>query len=208
MGRLSAVATNGKRGVRGQSQVSPETIHREAIRLFGEKSYPVIGMRDLSEAVGILPGSLYAHISSKEELLLSIVESGIRNYLDEIAPVVESDQPADVRFREAVRAHMRVLAASQEQTKVTFQQWGYLGPDNRKRVLKLRQEYENLFLKIAKDGVAEGVFRPLPHIKAALLTMIGGLSIATDWYSPSKSESPEAIADALADLFLEGLRVR
>ena len=124
------------------------------------------------------------------------------------APVAESDEPADVRFRNAVRAHMRVLAASQEQTKVTFQQWGYLGAENRKRVLKLRQEYENLFLQIARDGIAEGVLRPVPHLKAALLTMIGGLSTATDWYSPSKADSPEAIADALADLFLEGLLVR
>ena len=203
-----AAPGSGRRSTRGSTQVSLETIYREAVRLFGEKSYPVIGMRDLSEAVGILPGSLYAHINSKEELLLGIVESGISNYLEAIAPVVASDEPADVRFRKAIRAHMRVLAATQEETKVTFQQWRYLGPDNQKRVVKLRKEYEDLFLRIATEGVAEGLFVSVPHLKARLLTMIGGLSTATDWYSPSKSETPEAIADALSELFLQGLLVR
>jgi AcrR family transcriptional regulator len=32
-------------------------------------------MRDIAQAVGILPGSLYAHIDSKENLLIEIVQN-------------------------------------------------------------------------------------------------------------------------------------
>jgi AcrR family transcriptional regulator len=198
---------SGRGGRRPGVAVSVEQLQREAIRLFGEKSYHVIGVRDIGEAVGILPGSVYAHIKSKEDLLLGIVETGIRNYLDAIEPVATTDEPADVRLRNAIRAHMRVLAGSLEQTKVTFQQWQYLGAANRKKVLKLRQDYENLFMQIVQDGISDGTFRQLPHLKAALLTMIGGLSTATDWYSPAKSDAPEEIADAIADFFLGGFGV-
>ena len=69
--------------------VTPDIIKDVAIRLFSERGYPVIGMRDLSEAVGILPGSLYAHIESKEKLLLDIVTSGVQNFTEVIAPIVE-----------------------------------------------------------------------------------------------------------------------
>jgi AcrR family transcriptional regulator len=194
-----------KRGrVRGVP-VSLESIQREAVSLFGEKSYPLTGMRDLSERVGILPGSLYAHISSKEELLLRIVESGIRNYTEAVAPFADAEGPADERLRGALRAHMRVLAATREQTLVTFQQWRYLGEDNRALVVQRRQEFEDLFTRILADGIASGVFRPVPHRRVAVLGIIGALNMATDWFSSTGSLSSDEIADALADNFLRGL---
>jgi AcrR family transcriptional regulator len=189
----------------GAAPVSAEVIRREAIRLFGERTYPVIGMRDLSEAVGILPGSLYAHITSKEALLMSIVEEGIGNYLNAIAPAAAGVGSADERLRAALRAHMTVLSRTREQTRVTFEQWGYLGADNRQRVLALRQEYLEVFMLILKDGMDEGLFRQLAHPRIAILSIIGSLNSATEWFVPDGPDSPDDIADALADNALHGL---
>ena len=192
-------------GGTGTRPLVPDVIVREAIRLFGEKSYPVVGMRDLSKAVGVQPGSLYAHISSKEALLMLIVEQGITNYIEAISEAVATDEPADVRLREAIRAHMRVLAGTVEQTKVTFGQWHYLGPENKAHVVTLRQQYEDLFLSIAQEGISSGTLRPVPHLKATLLGIIGGLNFAAEWYSPTKSDTPEGLADAITDVLLNGL---
>lgn len=188
--------------------VTLEVIQREAVRLFGEKGYPMTGMRDLSERVGILPGSLYAHISSKEDLLLRIVESGVRNYSEAIAPHATAAGAADERLRSAVHAHMTVLAATREQTRVTFQQWRYLGEENRAVVIQWRQEFEDLFSRILTDGIASGLFSPTPHPRIVVLGIIGALNMATDWYSPEGPLSPADIADALADSFLHGLTTR
>ena len=199
------MATSGTKRTKGGVPVSFQVIEREAIRLFGEKGYPVIGMRDLSESVGILPGSLYAHISSKEDLLLRIVDAGIRNYTDAVAPFAESPGPADERLRGALRAHLRVLAATGEQTRVTFQQWRYLGEENRALVVKRRQEFEDLFTRIVRDGIQSGLFRPVPHLRVTVLGIIGALNMATDWFSPDGPSGHQEIADALADTFLGGL---
>lgn len=178
---------------------------REAIRMFGDKTYPMVGMRELSEAVGILPGSLYSHISSKEALLMRIVEEGITHYIDAISAAIATADPADVRLRFAIRAHLRVLAETAEQTRVAFDQWHYLGPENQAQVVALRQTYQDLFLGIVQDGIRDGAIRPVPHLKATVLSMIGGLNFAAEWYSPSKSLVPDEIADALTDAFLHGL---
>jgi len=201
---VAASANGSAPGASNRSAV-PEVIVRESIRLFAEHSYPVVGMRDLSKAVGLQPGSLYAHISSKEDLLMLIVEEGITNYIDAISVAIDTDEPADVRLRAAIRAHMRVLADTVEQTKVTFNQWRYLAPENRARVVGLRQQYEDLFLKVAQQGIKDGELRQVPHLKASLLSVIGGLNFAAEWYSPEKPETPEALGDAIADLLLDGL---
>jgi AcrR family transcriptional regulator len=203
-----ATRASSRRSARGSTPaVSAELIHREAIRLFGEKGYPVVGMRDLSEAVGILPGSLYTHIRSKEELLLEIVTVGIGNYVSAIAPIATAEAPAAERLRDSIKAHLHVLARTLEQTRVTFDQWVYLSPKNRERVVRLRQEYEDLFIRILQDGIKEGTFRPVPHRKVVVLSIIGALNSATEWYSPTGTSTADEIADALADHALNGVTV-
>lgn len=189
---------------RGET-VSRERIREAAIRLYGERGYPVIGMRDLSEAVGILPGSLYAHISSKEDLLLDIVVSGITAFIDAIQPIVDSDLPADEKMRQAIRAHIKVLAQQIEQTRVTFHQWQYLSAENRVKALEVRQKFENLFLQIIDEGVASKVFRDSGHRRLPVLMIAGILGSATEWYRPDGVRTPEEMADAIADYILFGL---
>lgn len=186
--------------------VSAEVIEKEAVRLFGERSYPVVGMRDIGDAVGLLPGSLYVHISSKEDLLLRIVERGISNYLDRIEPIAESAEPAPHRMRTAVRAHMEVLAASLEQTRVAFDQWTYLSDGNREQVVELRRRYEAAFTRIVRDGMDAGDFRAVRSPRIAVLATIGMLNAAAQWYSPGGPMPPEEIGDALADHVLLGLQ--
>lgn len=188
--------------------MSVEQIRQEAIRLFGEKTYPAVGMRDISNAVGLLPGSLYVHISSKEEILLAIVEQGIHNYLDAMTPIVESDLPASVRLREAIKAHMRVLASTREQTRVTFNQWTYLSDGNQQTVVELRRQYEDLFNRLLDDGVKSGEFRPPRHQHISVLAIIGMLNSATEWFSPTGALSADEIGEVLASGALLGLQQR
>ena len=51
---------------------------REAARLFAEKGYHGTSMGDLAEAMGVHKGSLYAHISSKQDLLYDTMREGGR----------------------------------------------------------------------------------------------------------------------------------
>lgn len=186
--------------------VSAERIEQAAVRLFGEKTYPVVGMRDISEAVGILPGSLYVHIRRKEDILLRIVERGIQNYLDVIAAAIEAGVSAPDRLRRAIVAYMRVLADTLPQTRVAFHQWTYLSPPGQQRVIELRRQYENLFSAIVADGIAREEFRPVQNRRIAVLAIIGMLNSATEWFSPDGDLSAEDVGQLLADSALAGLR--
>ena len=175
-----------------------------ATRLFGERGYPATSMRDISDAIGILPGSLYAHISSKEDLLLQIVTSGIDKYLEAIAPVATSKEPAPDRLRAAIRAHVRVAAENGEQTLVAFQQWKYLSDEKREVVVAKRAEYGDHFRRIVEDGVKKKQFR-ITEPRLAVLGIVGLLNWVPEWFSPAGPKSVDEVADALADLVLSGV---
>lgn len=186
-------------------KVSAVEIRAAALALFSERTFPVIGMRDISDAVGLLPGSLYAHISSKEELLLDIVVEGIRNYLHELRPVLEASEPAPDRMRGVIKAHIKVLAKTLQQTRVAFHQWQYLGEEARQQVVELRGEYEDIFLQIYRDGVAEGTFRRARNERVAILAVIGMLTSVAEWYSPEGKLAADDLGEALADAAVQGL---
>ena len=53
-----------------------EEIVKTAAKLFKEKGYSAVTMRDLATAMGIKAASLYNHINSKQEILKEMREIG------------------------------------------------------------------------------------------------------------------------------------
>lgn len=188
------------------SSVSIETIEREATRLFGERTYPVVGMRDIGDAVGLLPGSLYVHISSKDALLRRIVERGIQSFLDVIEPIAQDSAPASDRIRRALHAFAETLDATHAQARIAFYQWTYLSGENYDYVADMRRRYEQLFVDMVKQGIAAGEFRPTTHVRVAVHMMLGTVHSLCHWYSPGGELSVDEVAATLADVVLNGLQ--
>lgn len=180
-----------------------EFILDAATRLFSEKGYAGTTMRDIAKAVGVLPGSLYAHIEAKEVLLLEIVESGIDRYLMAADGLDDMAGPGD-RLRAAVRSHVDVVAESPQRALVVFHQWRFLSGPNRARIVDKRGRYEQIFTGLIDDGVEAGVFSERLDRRVAVRGILGALNWTAEWYRPNGPASAEVVADRLADAFLWG----
>jgi TetR/AcrR family transcriptional regulator, cholesterol catabolism regulator len=184
---------------------SAERILEAATRLFGERGYPSTSMRDIGDAVGLLAGSLYSHISSKEAVLLQIVETGLDRYLAAVLPIADSDAPSDVRMRQAVKAHVELVAHHVEESLVALHQWKFLSGENRGRIEAKRHTGSDAFGRILAEGIESGIFKPVPNRDIAVAGILGTLNGVPEWYSPKGPATPEEIGDQLADLLLGGL---
>ena len=162
-------------------------------------------MRDIGDAVGLLAGSLYSHISSKEAVLFKIVDTGLDRYLAALLPIVESDAPADVRMRQAVKAHVELVANHVEESLVALRQWKFLSGDNRQRIEAKRHAGSDAFSRILADGIESGVFKPVANRDITVAGILGALNWVPEWYSPKGPATPEEIGEQLADLLLGGL---
>jgi TetR/AcrR family transcriptional regulator, cholesterol catabolism regulator len=183
-----------------------EVIVEAAVKLFGKQGYTGTTMRDIAKAVGILPGSLYAHINSKETLLDEIVESGIESFL-----AIESSLPsgtsasAEERLRAAIKAHVAIATGSPERSLVVFHQWRYLDEPNLSRALNKRRRYQQIFRKLVDEGMASGVFSTSLDPRIAVFAILGALNWTPEWYSPTGRAKAAEIGERLADTLLGGL---
>lgn len=182
-----------------------ESILRAATTLFGERGFPATSMRDIAREVGMLAGSLYAHIDGKETLLLEIIEQGISEYIDGASQSLAGTAGSEARLRAMIRSHLDVVARGPRTTKIVFHQWRYLGEENRALVRKRRDEYEDLFVQVMQTGVDDGTFAADLEVRTAVRSILGSLNWTPEWLKPEGADSLDVVAQRLADTLVLGL---
>ena len=74
-----------------------------AAKLFKEKGYHATTIQDVADEVGMLKGSLYYHIKSKEELLYLVTKEPIRELIERQKRLMESDLSPQQKIVEFIR---------------------------------------------------------------------------------------------------------
>jgi TetR/AcrR family transcriptional regulator, cholesterol catabolism regulator len=184
-----------------------EAIMDAAMHQFGKQGYTGTSMRDIAGAVGVLPGSLYAHIASKEALLVEIVDDGINRFLAAVRPHIASNASPTDKMRAMIIAHVEVVADNPERSLVVFHQWRFLGEGNIQAAIGKRRDYEQAFIGVIEEGMRTGTFRADLNLRIAVLTILGALNWSPEWLSPEGKLSPEAVGGLIADTLLTGVRV-
>ncbi|MCB2050927.1 MAG: TetR family transcriptional regulator [Novosphingobium sp.] len=182
-----------------------QAILNAAIRLFGKQGYTGTSMRDIANEVGVLPGSLYAHIQSKEALLVEIVADGIGRFLGAIRSHVDAGATSKERLRRMIIAHLEVVADNPERSLVVFHQWRFLSEANLPEAIERRRAYEKAFIDVIQAGVDAGEFRARLDKRLAVFTILGALNWAPEWYSPQGKLGPREIGETIADTLISGI---
>lgn len=174
-------------------------------QLFRRKGYHGASMADIGKAVGLEKGSLYSHISSKQEVLRELVERGAARFMDGLAPVLASRDPAPARLRQALRAHLRVVAEDPDLAAVFLQEWRQLEGEALARIGRLRDEYEAGWRGIIADGVRDGSLRADLDARYAALLLLSAANWAYQWYDPHGPLGADEVADRFAEVALRGM---
>lgn len=186
------------------SDTRKEQIYRAASMLFSERGYRSTSVRDIARELDLRGGSLYAHISSKEDVLWEIIARVAGSFYAAVRPVAESDGPAGARLRRMIHAHVGVVVNELARAAVFFQDWRHLSEPRKREVLALRDGYEALFRDVIVEGMASGEFAGRDPRLASIfvLTALNGIP---GWFRPNGERTPDDIAEELANLMLDGL---
>jgi len=174
-----------------------------AARLFSERGYHGTSMRHLGEAMGVLRGSLYAHIGSKQELF-DVVDHGADRFLERGEQATTLDGDAAERLEAFLVWHVETAIEHLEAATVFLSEWRYLDDDLRAIIRAKRDRYEAMARGIIADGIREGVFREDVDVyMAARLALSAGNWVYT-WYRPGGGLTPTEIGEVFADMLVRG----
>lgn len=191
-----------------------EVSRRQAIEdvasdLFRERGYAATSIRDIARALSVQGASLYAHVTSKEDVLWAIVDRAATRF-ERAAAVAEAEaaerRPGDPAEALAalVRSHIGVLTEHVAETGVFVHEWRALGPDRRAAILARRDAYQARFRRRIDDGISIGAFAMTdPSIAAS--TILSAINGVATWYDPRGRLPAGRIEDHLVDLSLRML---
>ncbi|MFL5680398.1 MAG: TetR/AcrR family transcriptional regulator [Chloroflexota bacterium] len=181
-------------------------IEDAASALFHERGYAATSVRDIAAALDIRGASLYAHVTSKEDVLFTLVDRAASAFEAAAAAAVDATRGRDAatRLSALVRAHIGVIASDPELASVFVSEWRHLGGERRAAILARRDAYERLFRDVIVDGMASGELASTDPALAAtfVLTALNGLA---GWYRGDGRLSRDRIADHYADLAVRSL---
>jgi AcrR family transcriptional regulator len=175
-----------------------------AARVFREKGYDGATLRDIAQEAGLLPGSLYYHIRSKEALLRLIVEQPIRELHAQLEAIVVSEASPVHKLALALAAQLRAFDTHYPYLFVHIHnvlRVDTMHPDLQKRA----KRYEECWQQILSQGVKVGEFPPDLDVKVTAFAVIGMCNWMYRWYRRDGRLSIEEIIQQFSRLVLAGL---
>ena len=93
-----------------KTETRKDEIIKTAAKLFKEKGYSAVTMRDLASAMGMKAASLYNHIKSKQEILKEIIISLAEEFTHGLELIQKSDISSIQKIEEVVKLHVNITS--------------------------------------------------------------------------------------------------
>ena len=184
-----------------------EDILVAAAQVFSQKGYHATSMQDIAEAVNLQKGSLYHHVSSKQEILFDILDRALDLLIERLSGVLHRPGPPDEKLRRAIRVYLETLADHADLSAVLLLEHRSLEPDLHTRHVPRRDRFESMWRELIREGKDAGIFSCMSPSLAAR-ALLGVMNWTITWYRPDGPLTAAEIAEQFADLFLNGLLSR
>jgi AcrR family transcriptional regulator len=178
-----------------------------AAQIISQKGYHAASMQDIAQAVNLQKASLYYHISSKQEILLALLDRALDLLIEHIQAVISQPLPPEEKLRNAIDAYLQAMLDHRDLAAVLLLEHRSLQPEMRSKHIPRRDRFERLWRDLILEGVQQSVFACKDPAMASR-SLLGVLNWTITWYRPDGKSTPEQIGKQYGDLFLKGLLVR
>ena len=186
-----------------------DLILRAATKVFAQNGYFQSQVADVARVAGVAAGTVYLYFKSKDDLLVSIFERSMNDVLAEGRAAIENVADPAARLSKLAHLHLERLGRDKD-LAVVFQVELRQSVKFMERFSEtFLQDYFKLIRLAIADGQQSGAFRKDISATTATKIFFGALDeMATNWVLSRRKYDLNAEADAVVDLFINGVRRR
>lgn len=189
----------------GNGQFARNRVYEVAAEVFHRKGYDSTSMSDVATAAGLTKAGLYHHVSSKESLLYTVLDSGLdltESYV--MKPLEGLSDPLE-RLKAMIELHLR-LVLEERNLEVTglLHECKTLASGDRARINRRKKEYVKMSTRLISDVLKKYKIVDI-DAKIAAFALLGMLNWTYQWYKASGSNSRDEIVKNFQRIFLQGI---
>lgn len=176
-----------------------------AAQVFYEKGYDAASTQDIAEVVGILKGSLYYYVESKEDFLFEVIKEANDMALAVLEQVQAAEGGPAEKLVALIRGHLNYYFANRTKATVFFRELNSLSPDRRKELHEVGHVYRVFVARLITEGQRQGVINPNVDPRVAAVAMIEMLNSVSRWYDPTGPATMDHIIDQYLAMLMSGM---
>lgn len=179
-------------------------IVNSAAKLFKEKGYSAVTMRDIAQDLDIKAASLYNHIKSKQEILVLIVVEIAEEFTNKMNEIVNSNSTSIQKLEKVIQVHIEITIRNPEALACLNNDWMHLTDKELTYFIKMREDYEENFRNIVKSGIASNEIKNLNQ-EVIVFSMLSTLRTLYLWYGKKKGFTEISLKRDLSQVLLNGI---
>ncbi len=186
-----------------------EAILRAAIKVFARKGYFNSKVADIAGEAHIADGTVYLYFKSKEDILHSIFDRMMSEFISEGKKEIAKIKEADKKIKRIAELHLEKLGADRD-LAIVFQ------VQLRGSIKFMREfsaagfaEYLDLIKKAFEEGQKQKVFRKDMNATVCSKILFGALDeMVTNWILSKKKYELAPLADEVLKIFFGGVEIQ
>ncbi len=181
-----------------------EEIVGTASQLFKEKGYSAVSVRDIAQAMGMKAASLYNHIESKQEILSILVLDLAREFTSGMNKILILDNSPLQKIEKVIELHIDITVNQSEALAALNNDWMHLEQEDLEDFVQMREDYEENFRKIIKEGIRVGQIQPR-HPEVILFSILSTLRTLYLWYQKRGKLDVNVLKKDMVAVMLRGI---
>ncbi len=191
--------------ITGKNGSKKNVIIRKASALFREKGFSATSMRDIAESIGVEAPSLYNHIESKNEILISICFSIARLFTDFLKEVEYSSASNLSKIESIIRFHISIMIDEFESVYISNHEWKHLPEPHLGEFKNQRRNYRLRLAAILQKGIDKKEIRPV-NANVSVHTILSAINGIEDWQKSGRKVDAKLIEKNIIQILIEGLK--
>jgi TetR/AcrR family fatty acid metabolism transcriptional regulator len=184
----------------------PQQIIEAAVRVFARKGYYNSRVSDIAREAGIAAGTIYLYFKTKDDILVTVFRDKMADFVDTVRKAIAVEPDAARKVRRLVSLHFRILEENPDLAEVVQVELRQGQKFFRGASSQEIGAYFALIGSVLEEGVAEGRFRSGLPVKVATKMLFGAMDqVATSWVLGRRGYQLVDTADAVAEIFLQGV---
>jgi TetR/AcrR family fatty acid metabolism transcriptional regulator len=183
-----------------------EAILRAAIKVFARNGYFNSKVSDIASEAGIADGTVYLYFKSKEEVLHSVFDRLMEQFIGDGMREIAEIPAADKRLRRIAELHLEKLGADRDLAIVV--QVELRGSTKFMEEFSATgfAQYLDIIRQAIVEGQSQGVFRKELNATVCAKIFYGALDeMATNWILSKRDYQLAPLADTIMDIFFGGI---
>ncbi len=177
-----------------------------AAKVFHERGYADASVQDVADELGILKGSLYYYIRTKEDLLFWLLEE-VHEDVERILHEVKADENVDPLERIGLYVEKQVDYNLANLTKISvyYHDVDQLGPERSRDIMRRRKPHEDFITEMIREAQRRGDLDAAADARVLSNCVFAVIIWTYRWFKPRGRLRREDIAASCAEFALGGV---